>query len=47
MKIGMVLVPRQDSWRKRLRGSGTTVGLKVLTDEVVMEVFERYVLHED
>jgi hypothetical protein len=32
MKIGMVLVPRRDSWRKWLQG--TIVGLKVLTDEI-------------
>jgi hypothetical protein len=37
MKIGMVLVPRQDGWRKRLHGTstmhgtGTMLRLKVLT----------------
>jgi transposase len=30
MKIGMVLVPRWDSWRKRLHGTDTMVVLKVL-----------------
>jgi hypothetical protein len=36
MNIGMVLVSRRDSWRKTLRGTSTTVGLKVLRTVVTM-----------
>jgi hypothetical protein len=32
MKIWIVLVLRRDSWRKRLRGTSTTVELKVLSE---------------
>jgi hypothetical protein len=39
MKIGVVLVPSQDSWHKRLRGTGNSVGLKVLIVGFALELY--------
>jgi hypothetical protein len=39
MKIWIVRVLRRDSWLKRLHGTGTTMGLKVLNITVFYLIF--------